>query len=978
MNNTDQNNTLNENKETNKTSVDVQAATPIVVGGIQLPPAFNKITTGLSTMADAFLSHDTNGISSSANTSNTSSAKFSGLSNQGSTCYLNSLLQSLFMTPEFRLNLLNWKFDEESHGSKNDCIPYQLQKLFARLQLRLRYAEETKDLTKSFQWDSGEVFLQHDIQELCRKLFEAIELSLGPDDNNFINDLYEGNTVSIVKCLECGYMSEKYDKFLDIVLPIRNDFEKIYNKSLTMALSNFLKPELLNEGNQYFCGKCSKKVDASKYMKFTKLPKILFVSMSRFEYDFTTDDSRKKINDKVTFPLVLNLNNYMKEYEDIKYDSTIDENENECLLLKDSESNTIKVNSEESKGESKNESDLNFHDTLYKQKIEKYYKEGPNVYELFSIVIHSGTALGGHYYAYIKSYDDGKWYSFNDSTVTGISVNEIKKCFGGLGTSDTRYSSSTTGYVLMYRLANFGSESSSISYIDNNLINNDLKKDIDEDTEKLLEEERKWKEKMSNLTLKVYYKNEQKTLVVKKTDTVSHLKLEMMKAFGIEESFRPEDVRVRAYNQYGNKPLEFYHEEDSSLEANSIISYKTYTLDFRNKETGKFDEFDPNMIYINIYGWKDENFGKTEEELECDIIKISNKTTLEQLKKRICDIYGYNFYLTPLHIFRKVEISQNNFSIVELFKPGEDLSKELFKCAMLDNTKLFVEVKDTAENYQSKFYEILAEKLSYMTIKFNFPVDKDRLAHHKVNIHDYKMENEMQAKRTNPMAEVKQKIADFLALKPEEFIMRKYNHNGAEIRNLNETLIEVSGTTSLNFLIYVEFGNPMGANELLINVNLCELDFSVFKLFPYRFTELGLKLINTDWTIAELKKHLIEEVKEKTSIELDSNYVLIRETVTDRPSRILHDSLIIRDLGYSDKKKILIQEYKKEKLEFDPNQIQVTIRHWDTENWILSDPVEIHVTQRSKLLELAGKINAHFPEIHVMNILKNILNSLKI
>ena len=53
------------------------------------------------------------------------------------------------MTPEFRRNILTWKFNELIHGSKVDCIPFQLQKLFSRLQLRSRNSEETKDLTKS-------------------------------------------------------------------------------------------------------------------------------------------------------------------------------------------------------------------------------------------------------------------------------------------------------------------------------------------------------------------------------------------------------------------------------------------------------------------------------------------------------------------------------------------------------------------------------------------------------------------------------------------------------------------------------------------------------------------------------------------------------------------------------------------------------------------------------------------------------------
>ena len=45
---------------------------------------------------------------------------------------------------------------------------------------------------------------------------------------------------------------------------------------------------------------------------------------------------------------------------------------------------------------------------------------GPYKYELFAIMIHAGSASGGHYYAYIKDFKSGRWFSFNDQTVLPV------------------------------------------------------------------------------------------------------------------------------------------------------------------------------------------------------------------------------------------------------------------------------------------------------------------------------------------------------------------------------------------------------------------------------------------------------------------------------------------------------------------------------------------------------------------------------
>jgi ubiquitin carboxyl-terminal hydrolase 47 len=54
---------------------------------------------------------------------------------------------------------------------------------------------------------------------------------------------------------------------------------------------------------------------------------------------------------------------------------------------------------------------------------------GPYFYDLFAIMIHSGSASGGHYYAYIKDFETDKWFSFNDQTVSNITQEGSVKKF---------------------------------------------------------------------------------------------------------------------------------------------------------------------------------------------------------------------------------------------------------------------------------------------------------------------------------------------------------------------------------------------------------------------------------------------------------------------------------------------------------------------------------------------------------------------
>ena len=69
---------------------------------------------------------------------------------------------------------------------------------------------------------------------------------------------------------------------------------------------------MLEGENAYQCSKCDKKSKALKGSRLDKLPKILTLQLNRFTIDMNTWQ-RKKLNDRVSFPLLLNMNHFLNE-----------------------------------------------------------------------------------------------------------------------------------------------------------------------------------------------------------------------------------------------------------------------------------------------------------------------------------------------------------------------------------------------------------------------------------------------------------------------------------------------------------------------------------------------------------------------------------------------------------------------------------------------------------------------------------------
>ena len=356
------------------------------------------------------------------------SSDFLGLENLGCTCYLNSVIQQLFMIVPFRLAIQSVKNQKPSDDRSIDTL-YHTKLLFASLSNAGSAPHNPEHFFKTIKDIDGSdlnPLEQRDADEFLARFFDVIEPQIkGTSEEKKINNIFYGSFANQMICIDCPHRSERIEDFTTISVQVKN------KHSLEECLDSFIESEILQGDNAYYCDKCEKKVSCRRRTCIKKLPNIMVIALKRFEIDYETMQ-HSKINDKVEFPF------------EIKMDKYTDKQLEKSDLLKEMEEMNWSY-------EDLPEDKKRIHDFEYP---EEYYS-----YSLRGVVVHMGEANSGHYYSYIKDTTTGEWYEFNDTMVTSFDPKDMaEKAFGGEYNEDSRryarFRSSGlkqyNGYMLLY------------------------------------------------------------------------------------------------------------------------------------------------------------------------------------------------------------------------------------------------------------------------------------------------------------------------------------------------------------------------------------------------------------------------------------------------------------------------------------------------------------------------------------------------
>ena len=236
-----------------------------------------------------------------------SEQKYLGLENQGATCYLNGLLQSLYHIGHLKEIIYSVSEDDPSVLTALQTVFFDLEK-----NPRNAAAASSEPLTEAFGWSSVDVGVQHDVQEMNRLLVDRLEsrLEISRKDK-LVKNLFCGKIENFITCTDIDFKSVREEDFYDIQLNLvtfDHEGRRQQISSIQEALNAYLAVEVLEGTNAYDAGENRGKQRAEKGVRFVSLPPILTFQLMRFQFDFESLEMAK-IFSKFEFTENLEIDN---------------------------------------------------------------------------------------------------------------------------------------------------------------------------------------------------------------------------------------------------------------------------------------------------------------------------------------------------------------------------------------------------------------------------------------------------------------------------------------------------------------------------------------------------------------------------------------------------------------------------------------------------------------------------------------------
>jgi hypothetical protein len=217
---------------------------------------------------------------------------YPGLDNVGNTCYLNSVIQTLFHLERFRSVVLTSRPAENS-------LAKGLQHLFREMQ-NFRNNEREVASWNPFRfvslvsrlWTGQQTYAPNDATEFMKWLLSNVHEDTGGQVN--VTAFFQGLMRTEINCIGVECQSISYGHFLEIPLPFGNHpFRLGPVISLKEMVKNYFAVEYLTGENQYDSEIFGRR-DAKKHNVIVSLPPVLSIHLLRFYVDAWNEISKVK------------------------------------------------------------------------------------------------------------------------------------------------------------------------------------------------------------------------------------------------------------------------------------------------------------------------------------------------------------------------------------------------------------------------------------------------------------------------------------------------------------------------------------------------------------------------------------------------------------------------------------------------------------------------------------------------------------